>query len=148
LRWRLEKTRIHAGPSGGWFIKDLVVGKVPILVNAAVEAVTIEDNRVDIRLSGDGAQPSNVAVDHVIAATGYRVDVDRMTFLDDSLRACVETVNSTPILSSHFESSVPGLYFIGPVAANSFGPVQRFAVGAQFAAKRVTRGLAGATLGA
>jgi thioredoxin reductase len=145
LSWRLQKTKTHAGPAGGWFIKDSVVGKVPILVNVNVQAATTESDRVHIRLSSDVAQTSNVTVDHVIAATGYRVDVDRITFLEESLQARIETVNNTPILSSHFESSVPGLYFVGPVAANSFGPVQRFAVGARFAARRVTRGLAGAT---
>jgi hypothetical protein len=40
------------------------------------------------------------------------------------------------------ESSVPGLYFVG-AAAKSFGPAQRFAVGARFAARQVSRSLAG-----
>jgi len=31
------------------------------------------------------------------------------------------------------------LYFVGIAAANSFGPVMRFAFGAGFAAKRLTR---------
>jgi thioredoxin reductase len=146
LRWRLEKTKTHAGPAGGWFIKDSVVGRVPILLNAGVQSATVEGDRVDLRLSVNVAQPSNVTVDHVIAATGYRVDIDRITFLDDALRNRIKTVKDTPILSSYFESSVPGLYFVGPVAANSFGPLQRFAVGARFAARRVTRGLVGGTL--
>jgi hypothetical protein len=46
------------------------------------------------------------------------------------------------VLSSAFESSIPGLYFVGLAAANSFGPVLRFAFGAGFAARRVTRALA------
>jgi cation diffusion facilitator CzcD-associated flavoprotein CzcO len=142
LRWRLEKTKTHAGPAGGWFIKDSVVGKVPILVGATVQDAVIDEGRVHLRLSGGDSQSSNVTADHVIAATGYRVDVERITFLDDTLRTRIETVSQTPILSSHFESSVPGLYFVGPVAANSFGPVQRFAVGARFAARRVTHSLA------
>jgi hypothetical protein len=41
----------------------------------------------------------------------------------------------------NFESTVPALYFVGPAAANSFGPIQRFAVGAYFAARRVSRSL-------
>jgi hypothetical protein len=46
------------------------------------------------------------------------------------------------VLSSTFESSVPGLYFVGIAAANSFGPVMRFAFGAGFAAKRLTQAMA------
>jgi hypothetical protein len=70
------------------------------------------------------------------------VDINRITFLDESLRTRINTVENSPILSSNFESSIPGLYFVGPVAANSFGPLQRFAVGARFAARRVSRNLA------
>ena len=43
------------------------------------------------------------------------------------------------MLSSSFESSMPGLYFVGVAAANSFGPVMRFAFGAGFAARTLAR---------
>jgi hypothetical protein len=46
------------------------------------------------------------------------------------------------VLSSSFESSVPGIYFLGIAAANSFGPVMRFAFGAGFAARRLTQTMA------
>jgi thioredoxin reductase len=123
-------------------MRDAVIGKVPILVNASVEEASIDGDHVLIRLSPDAPERHPITFDHIIAATGYRVDIDRITFLDKSLRNRISTVENTPILSSRFESSVQGLYFIGPVAANSFGPVQRFAVGARFAARRVSRSLA------
>ena len=37
-----------------------------------------------------------------------------------------QLLESAPRLSSHFESSLPGLYFVGPVSAFSFGPLERF----------------------
>ena len=37
---------------------------------------------------------------------------------------------------------MPGLYFAGVAAANSFGPVMRFAFGAGFAARTLARALA------
>jgi hypothetical protein len=46
------------------------------------------------------------------------------------------------MLNRYFESSIPGLYFIGAAAANSFGPLLRFAYGAKFAANRVAARLA------
>jgi thioredoxin reductase len=84
----------------------------------------------------------NIEVDHVIAATGYSVAVSRLGFIDESLQSRIDTVDDTPILGRHFESSVRGLYFIGAAAANSFGPLLRFAFGADFAAKRVARYIA------
>jgi hypothetical protein len=66
------------------------------------------------------------------------VDLDRLSFIPDALRKHIALVARAPALSSHFESSVPGLYFVGPVSANMFGPLTRFAFGAGFAAARVT----------
>jgi len=144
-RLRLKVTKTRLGPVGGWFVKDAVVGKVPIIVNSTVEEATVEGGRVRLRLSTEDARVPHLMVDHVTAATGYRVDVDCITFLEESLRARIDKVERAPILSSHFESSVPGLYFVGPAAANSFGPLQRFTVGARFAARRVSRRLASAS---
>ena len=78
----------------------------------------------------------------MIAATGYIVDLERLKFLSPEIRSQVKTVNGSPVLSSSFESSVPGLYFVGVAAANSFGPVMRFAFGAGFAARRLHQAMA------
>ena len=83
-----------------------------------------------------------IVSDHVIAGTGYEVDVDRIPFLDPALCSSITRIERAPRLSRSFESSVPGLYFIGPSAAFSFGPLLRFACGAEFAAPRLARHLA------
>ena len=49
----------------------------------------------------------------------------------------IPSVAETPVLSSRFESSVPGLFFVGALSANTFGPLTRFAFGAGYAAERV-----------
>jgi hypothetical protein len=82
-----------------------------------------------------------VEADHLVAGTGYKVDLDRLEFLDEPIRQQISRVNSTPRLSRFFESSVPGLYFVGPSAANSFGPLLRFAWGAKFTSRHLTRHL-------
>jgi hypothetical protein len=43
----------------------------------------------------------------------------------------------------NFQSSVPGAYFLGPIAAFSFGPLFRFVCGAEYAAPALARHLAG-----
>jgi hypothetical protein len=93
-------------------------------------------------LRQSGREGRQIEVDHVIAATGYRADVSRLTFIDEALQSRVSTAEGAPVLGRHFESSVPGLYFVGAAAANSFGPLLRFAYGANFAAKRVAVRLA------
>jgi len=136
---RLEAVRRVLGPSGGWFAKDKVIGKVPLLLGQTPERAEIRDGRVVLHLRADDGTKREVVTEHVIAATGYKVDIDRLKFLDPEIRENLKVVGGSPALSSGFESSIPGLYFAGLTAANSFGPVMRFAFGAGFAARTLTR---------
>ncbi len=91
--------------------------------------------------AADGSK-REIVTEHIIAATGYRVDLERLKFLNAEIRSKLRLSSGSPVLSSSFESSMPGLYFAGVAAANSFGPVMRFAFGAGFAARTLTRALA------
>jgi len=77
--------------------------------------------------------------DHVLLATGYRIDVDKMSVLEPPLRGRIARHGAQPMLSAGFESSVGGLHFVGASAVASFGPLLRFIAGAGFAARRITR---------
>ena len=139
---RLKLVRMHLGPAGGWFSKEKIVGRVPLVLGYSVERAEVQGGKVLLQLRGVDAGNREIRADHVIAATGYRVDLERLKFLSGEIRSKISAVNSTPVLSSSFESSIPGLYFVGVAAANSFGPVMRFAYGAPFAARRVTQAVA------
>ena len=138
---RLYFVRETLGPSAGWFVKDKVMGRVPLVLGYTVEQAEIQGGKVRLRLRGLDGSKREILTDHVIAATGYKVDVDRLGFVSSGIRSKVKCVNGTPVLASTFESSIPGLYFAGIAAANSFGPVMRFAFGAGFAAKRLTQSI-------
>jgi ADP-dependent phosphofructokinase/glucokinase len=51
---------------------------------------------------GKNEDSREVRVDHVIAATAYQVNIDRLSFLDESLRNRIESVEKTPILNAKF----------------------------------------------
>lgn len=140
LRLRIVGTAL--GPSGGWFSRDKVVGRVPLRLGNTPLRADFQDGMVRLCLGGADASSSQIKADHIIAATGYRVDIARLEFLSAQIRSALKSVNKTPVLSSSFESSIPGLYFVGIAAANSFGPVMRFACGAGFAAKHLTDAVA------
>lgn len=140
-RFRLHAVRTHLGPAGGWFIKDKVIGRVATLCGYVPERAEVKDGKVRLHLRSAQGVEREIVADHIIAATGYKVDVDRLTFLSKKIRGEIKTVDHTPVLSSSFESSVRGLYFVGLSAANSFGPVMRFAYGSAFAARRITRAM-------
>lgn len=139
-RLRLVVVKRHLGPAPGWFMKDRVVGKFPLHLGATLAGAEARDGRVQVRFHGaSGADMREF--EHVIAATGYRPEVRRLPFLDPALLGQTRTVEGTPVLDRNFESSVPGLYYVGLASANSFGPLVRFAFGAGFTARRLTRHL-------
>jgi hypothetical protein len=139
--YRLEKVRTFLGPAGGWFSKEKILGKVPLLLGSSIETAKIVDNQVELELQSKTGRQI-VRVDHVVAATGYRADINRLDFLAPELRSKIKTTGRAPALSSTFESSMPDLYFTGLAAANSFGPVMRFAFGAPYTAKRLSKSIA------
>lgn len=135
---RLRIVRNTLGPAGGWFMKDRIMGRVPLRLGYHLETATVRGRNVHLHLRAPDGARHELTADHVIAATGYKVDIARLNFLSSEIRSKIATVAGTPVLSRNLESSVPGLYFIGTAAANSFGPVMRFACGARFTARKLT----------
>jgi lysine/ornithine N-monooxygenase len=136
-RLRVKILRTYLGPAPGWFTEDQIVGKVTTILGVRLEGARAHADGVSLFLSRADGSTQTLDVDHVIAGTGYRVDLDRLTFLAPQLRAAVQTGHSAPVLSRNFEASVPGLFFVGLSAANTFGPLLRFAHGAKFVARRL-----------
>lgn len=141
-RLRLWTVRRSLGPAGGWFSKDMVVGRVPLLLGHTPQRAEIKDGMVHLHLRAADSSERTISVQHIVAATGYKVSIERLKFLSETIRSTLKTVDGAPVLSTHFESSIPGLYFVGVAAANSFGPVMRFACGARFAAAQLSRAVA------
>jgi lysine/ornithine N-monooxygenase len=136
----------HLGPAGGWFMRDRFIGKVPLVLDRQLEQAEISNGQVHLKFAASDGSSTEVITDHVVAATGYKMDLANLEFLSDDVRHDVKVVERTPVLSSNFESSLPGLYFVGPLAANSFGPVMRFAVGAKFTARQISKHLVATSL--
>lgn len=135
--FREEVVRRHLGPAAGWSMRQMFVDHVPALCGCEVVGASAVDQGVRLELRRPNGETAWVHADHVIAATGYRVDIRRLDYMDRTLVAQLAHVNQSPMLSMRFESSVKGLFLIGPISANSFGPMMRFAFGAGFAARRL-----------
>ncbi|OAF05133.1 hypothetical protein AYJ54_22025 [Bradyrhizobium centrolobii] len=138
---RVDKVKSTPRPAAGWFMKDRMRG-VNLELNQHIKSAEVLDNRVILRLVRSDGTENTIDVDHVVSATGFEVDVKRLPYLARDVANSLKVVEGAPRLSANFESSIPGLYFTGPAAANTFGPVMRFAVGSKFAAGRIVRHLA------
>jgi cation diffusion facilitator CzcD-associated flavoprotein CzcO len=122
------------GPAGAWWLRPRVTSEIAIRLGHTVASAEPAGDRV--RLTFTDAEA--LEVDHVLAGTGYRFRLDRLGFLDvGEVALCA----GSPRLSPTFESTVPGLHFVGLAAAPTFGPVMRFVYGAGFTARRLTAAL-------
>ncbi len=130
------------GPAPGWFIRNEIEGKISVLAGFEIAAARETPQGAEIELAKLGGERVTRHVDHVIAATGYRLDIGRLGYLDEGLLNALQLTQQTPRLSAHFESSIAGLYFVGTTAAYEFGPLLRFVCGADFAARRVAAAVA------
>jgi FAD-dependent urate hydroxylase len=93
-------------------------------------ATLLPDNALGIALT-NGVE---FAVDEVMLATGYQVDVARLPFLAPGIVQALNTRNGFPLLDAHFQSNLPGLYFNSFPAGESFGPFFGFTVAVRSAA--------------
>jgi cation diffusion facilitator CzcD-associated flavoprotein CzcO len=139
---RLTIIRRHLGPAAGYTMRARFDAGVGVALDENIEQASEHDGRVRLILRKPDGSKREVLTDHVIAATGYYPKVSSVPFLSEGLRSAIRTHAEMPMLSTRFESSVSGLYFVGLPAVNSFGPLMRFMVGAEYAAPRVARELA------
>jgi FAD-dependent urate hydroxylase len=128
------------GPAGAWWLRDRVEGKIDLLLGHQITSAQVVDGRVRLGLTGP-AGATEMLTDHVVAATGFDVALERIDCLEPTLRAQITREGPYPRLSANFETSVNGLFIVGLAAAPVFGPVQRFMFGAKHAAPAVTRAL-------
>jgi hypothetical protein len=119
-----------------------VENKVPIQFGVTVVGAREIAGRAAIDLRYKDGSQSQLVVDQVVAGSGYDIDVERLAFIDPQLRRAVERIERAPKLNASFETSVSGLYFIGPASAMSFGPLFRFVVGAAYSVRVVSAHLA------
>ena len=127
----------HIPPSGAWWLRDRCQKAAATMLSTRVVGADACDSKVKLSLSIDDGPSFERFYDHVIPATGYRVDVDQLGLLDQHTRSAIARIDTAPRLDRAFQSSAPGLYFIGPSAAMSFGPLCRFVAGAAHAAPTV-----------
>jgi thioredoxin reductase len=132
--FRLRATRRHLGPESGWFMQGKL--RAQQYLGHEIEGARAEGGRIALIARKDG-QRAEIVADHIIAATGFRPDLRRLGFMEGALREQIAHLEHTPRLSDRFETSVPALYVMGVLAANTFGPLMRFMVGAEYAAPRV-----------
>jgi cation diffusion facilitator CzcD-associated flavoprotein CzcO len=142
-KWRTSFVKNHLPAEGAWWLRERVEKRLPVHFGASIINAREASGQVLLKLrcakDGSGRQ---LVVDRIVAGSGYDIDVERLEFIHPKLRGVIERLERAPKLNASFETSVSGLYFIGPASAMSFGPLFRFVVGAEYTVRIVSTQLA------
>ena len=130
MRARLNELSLRAG-AAGW-VKPRVAG-VRVDSGRTIRGARATDTGVSLNMD-TGAR----SFDHVLLATGYRIDIAKLGILAPELLRAIATDGGSPVLAGGYEASVPGLHFVGSTAVRSYGPLLRFVWGAGYAARTIT----------
>lgn len=126
------------GPMGASWLKPRVLGRVFVHEQQHVQEAKGTDDGVELSLINN----VKLKADHIILGTGYRVDINKLPMLHPSIVSQIQTYQNAPILNTYFESTLAGMYFVGISSFSSCGPLYRFVVGTDAAAKRIALGVA------
>jgi hypothetical protein len=141
--WRMRFTQNHLPAEGAWWLRSRVEGVVPMDVNTSVTAAREVGGRVSLSLSDHKTGTASERVfDRVVLGTGFDINVSRLEFIDKDIRSAITRVGRSAKLNHNFQSSVPGLHFIGPMSAMSFGPLFRFVIGSSYTVRTLAAHLA------
>lgn len=117
-----------------WLESRLSDKRVKLWPQTELERVENENGNFEVRLTNG----ENFAVDHIVLATGYKVDITRLPYLAaGNLLDQLETRNGFPVLDDHFETSVPGLFITSMPAGQDFGPFFGFTISVRTSAKLI-----------
>jgi thioredoxin reductase len=110
--------------SGAQWLRPRVDGVVRITERTEVRRAEQRGEKLWLSLT-DG---TTRGLDRLFLGTGYAPNVEKLIFLDKSLRQRIATNDGYTVLNEWFESSVPGLFFTGAIAGYNFGPICRAAM--------------------
>ena len=119
-----------------WLEPRVHRSEIRIRPHTRIEASELRDDGLLVRLdAGD-----TIAVDHVLYATGYKVDLERVPFLRaGNLLPRIDRRDGSPVLDDSLQSSVPGLFITSLPATRELGSFFGFTVAVRGSARMVSR---------
>ena len=111
---RIDRATKALGPAGAWWLKERVIGQLPILLGHQIVGAEMRAGRAALLLEDQNGRSKELLVDHIIAGTGYRFNIQNLPFLDDALKRELQHEQGSPIMSTTFEYLHPRSVFYRP----------------------------------
>lgn len=112
--------------------------RITIFAGTHLVACQQEGTTLRVRLDPEGV----IDVNHVLYATGYKVDLQRVSLLKaGNLLGRIECRDGSPVLDDSLQTSVPGLFITSLPAARDFGLFFAFTAAVRASARLVAHAL-------
>jgi hypothetical protein len=85
--FRVDVVRRYLGPAPAWYTRELLEGHVSDILQAHVVEAKATDAGARLTLRHADGSNREISANHVVSATGYRVDTRKLTFLSDRIQA-------------------------------------------------------------
>jgi thioredoxin reductase len=96
----------------------------------------------DVAVKLDDGQ--TLIVDHIILATGYKVEIGQVPFLaQGNILGKLNIEDGFPVLDEHFQTNLPGLFVTSMAATQDFGPFFAFTISVRTSAKLIGSAIVG-----
>ena len=84
----------------------------------------------------------NITADHIILATGFKVNIHNVPFLTEgNILSKLATNNDFPVIDEHFQTNLPGLFITSMAAGQDFGPFFGFTIAVRTSAKLIGKAI-------
>ena len=122
-----------------WLKARISNGRVKLWPQTRV-AKCCELSNGDLAVSMDNGQ--KITVDHIILATGYKVEFTQVPFLQGSkILGGLNIQDGFPELDEHFQSSLRGMFITSMPAVQQFGPFFGFTIAVRASARLIGRAI-------
>ena len=115
-----------------WLKPRLDKESIHILPNTEITEIIESGDKIKVNFN----YGEHIMVDHIILATGYKVDIRNVPFLKSgNILDKLKIINGYPELSAHLQTSIPGLYATSMLAMRDLGMFFGFTVSVNTSAK-------------
>ena len=122
-----------------WLEERMMKQNIKLWPNTVVTGCKKSTNReLEVIFNDD----STITVDHVIFASGYKVIIQQVPFLQrGNILPQLKVKNNFPVLDKYFQTNLPGLFITSMPASQDFGPFFGFTIAVRTSAKLIGKAL-------
>jgi len=122
-----------------WLKPRLDHDSIHILPDTEINEIILSDNE---ELKVNFNYGDHISIDHVILATGYKVNIKDVPFLNNgNILETLKVTSGYPELDSHMQTSISGLYATSMLATRDFGLFFGFTVSVNTSSKIIGKSL-------